>query len=58
MKKIHNSFVIVHVDKAAYNYAIIGNKFYTEKIEKELGNTNFWTKINIEKDHIIKFFSI
>ena len=39
IKKLHSRFVIVPVDKASNNFAIICKKFYLEVLMKELGIT-------------------
>lgn len=44
------------MDKATNNYTVICKMFYIVKVESELSNTGFCTKINVEKDDIVKKF--
>ena len=60
LKKLHQKFVIVPIDKASNNFAFICKKFYVSKILSELGvdgkNTSNLTYKNVQltKEEIIK----
>lgn len=57
IKDFQANFVIVPVDKSSNNYAIVCKKFYFQKIKEELLNQNFYSKINVKKDPILKKFA-
>ena len=57
LKTLHNKYVLVPIDKAANNVAIICKKYYTEVILKEIGIlgecSNTYKKVNMDADEII-----
>lgn len=57
IKKLQNDFIIVPVDKAASNYAIICKKFYADKLSEELNNIKYYKKVELNSNTIIKKFN-
>ena len=45
---LQNEFVIVPVDKANNNFAIICQKLYCDILKRELCKTNVYEKVNLE----------
>ena len=57
-ESLHRRFVIVTIDKAANNYALICSKFYMYPFLGEVGilsnsNTKTYSKVNTSKEDII-----
>ena len=58
LQELHNKFVLVPIDKAANNIAIVCKRYYVEVILKEIGllenkNNDTYLKSNITKNEII-----
>ena len=51
---LKNKFVIVPVDKANNNFAIICQKLYCDILKRELCITNVYEKVNIEDENLIE----
>ena len=51
---LKNEFVIVPVDKANNNFAIICQKLYCDILKRELCTTNVYEKVNIEDENLIE----
>ena len=51
---IQNEFIIVPVDKASNNFAIICQKLYCDILSKELQTTNTYEKAHIEENSLIE----
>lgn len=57
LENLHKTFVLVPIDKAANNIAIICKRYYVEVILKEIGilgeGNNTYTSTDLSKDHIV-----
>ena len=51
---LQNEFVIVPVDKANNNFAIICQKLYCDVLTRELCTTNVYEKVNLEDENLIE----
>ena len=58
LKTLHENFVLVPIDKASNNIAVICKKYYVEKILKEIGHigngNNTYEKVHKPKHEIIE----
>lgn len=53
----HKDFIIVPIDKAASNYAVIRKLFYTNEITTELNNSKYFGKSKLGQNAITNKFN-
>lgn len=54
---MHKDFIIVPIDKAASNYAVLRKLFYTNKVTVELNNSKYYGKSKLGQNAITNKFN-